>query len=162
MINRSVKSLLRRTGRPIINDNRRTFVNQTNGKIPKRMTFFWAGKTISWLRYMTLYSFVKLNPDWDVHLVTSNAKVKDKEWECHNEQDFMTKVEDKNDYYYLIKKLKITITNWKMEYPFQKRIKTWNDISPPHKCDFLEWKTLSNEGGYFSDMDILYLRPMDN
>jgi hypothetical protein len=46
-------------------------------RIPKRMSFFWAGGPMSWLRYLTLASFRHLNPNWEMriyHCPTTSRK----------------------------------------------------------------------------------------
>ena len=37
-------------------------------KIPKIAHFYWGNKVLPYLRYLTLYSFKKYNPDWVVNL----------------------------------------------------------------------------------------------
>ena len=56
--------------------------------INKTMTFFWSGEKLSWLRYMTLYSFRKLNPDWvmELHLSKPIHNL-DKKWSTREVQD---------------------------------------------------------------------------
>ena len=50
--------------------------------IPKRIFFYWGGSDMSWMRYMTLYSFRKMNPDWEVILYVSDNNQKEKGCNC--------------------------------------------------------------------------------
>ena len=56
--------------------------------IPKRIFFYWSGHNLSWMRYMTLFSFRKLNPDWDIILYLSDNTNTTKTWKGVEEQDF--------------------------------------------------------------------------
>ena len=57
--------------------------------IPKTMKFFWGNETLSWMRYMTLYSFRKLNPDWKIELhLCPPSTIKYKTWLDGVQQDF--------------------------------------------------------------------------
>jgi len=57
--------------------------------IPKRMFFYWSGNDLSWMRYMTLYSFRKMNPNWEIILYLSDNVNKIKTWNSGEEQDFL-------------------------------------------------------------------------
>ena len=35
--------------------------------IPRRISFFWHGR-MSWMRFLTLQTFRRHNPDWEIHL----------------------------------------------------------------------------------------------
>ena len=49
------------------------------------MYFYWGGSAMSWMRYMTLYSFRKMNPDWEMVLCLASVDVD--RW-VHRKQDF--------------------------------------------------------------------------
>jgi len=144
-----------------LNSNYQNNIKSKNSRIPKIMTFFWSGKEMSWMRYMTIYSFSKLNPDWSIHLISdNNYNNKNKNWNEHTVQDFNLNI--KNNYFNEIKKIKnVKIFNWNTTHCSQIKNINWNNIYPFHKCDFIEWETLYYKGGFFSDFDILYIKPMD-
>ena len=48
-------------------------------KIPRKISFFWTGR-MSWLRYLTLWSFRKLNPTWQVNLYYTEGPVAKRNW----------------------------------------------------------------------------------
>ena len=137
-----------------------SLIRKPTPRIPKLMTFFWAGDKLSWMRYMTVYSFRKLNPDWKIRIISSTNIFKDKPWDCHNVQDFMWYKGE--NYFPLLDSLDVEIIKWELDDPFKSNGSKKTDLSPPHKCDFLEWKTLTCDGGFFSDFDILYVKPIDN
>lgn len=117
--------------------------------IPKVMNFFWSSDRMSWLRYLTLKSFRVHHPDWEVNLFSCNTK-SEKGWRSCDVQDYGEY--DKVDYYSLIDKLDINKIDW---------IPPIDNLAPPHACDLMQWETLGECGGFYSDMDILYLKPFD-
>lgn len=127
--------------------------------IPKRMFFFWANDKMSWLRYMTLYSFRKFNPEWEMILFVSDQVTDKKVWTEMNKQDFFNFNGD--DYSHKIAELDVKIVKWDIN---DNKIAKTNlkNVSSSHQSNFLKWSELYNEGGFFSDLDILYIRPMDN
>ncbi len=126
--------------------------------IPRKMCFFWANESMSWLRYMTLYSFRKLNPDWQIelHLCKPN-EIEYKPWNDSPTQDFFNF--GGKDYFEEIEKLNITIKQWDL---YDKDGTDWSSIlCSSHKSNFFKWQKLSEEGGFYSDLDVLYIRPME-
>lgn len=126
---------------------------------PKRIFFFWGNEKMSWLRYLTLYSFRKTNPDWEMVLFIANQhNIKKKTWVDNNEQDFHTFIGI--DYMPQLPELGIEICDWELISPDNK---SWDKkVCPSQKSNFFKWSELANEGGIYSDMDILYLCPMDS
>ena len=41
--------------------------------IPKIVHFYWGNEKLSYLRYMSVYSFRKLNPDWKIKIHVPGA-----------------------------------------------------------------------------------------
>lgn len=118
--------------------------------IEKRMVFYWEGETMSWLRYMTLYSFCKFNPDWVVELHLSVEKpIPGKNWKGFEEQDFHVYKGD--NYFDRIQDLNIQI----IEHETVR-----NDLSPAHKSDLFQWRILTRENCFYADMDILFVQPI--
>lgn len=117
--------------------------------INKKIYFFWGNKTMSWMRYMTLFSFRKMNPDWDMTLYISEHSENRKTWHMRNLQDFFYYKGD--DYLPRISELDITI----------KKHEGHNLKTPSHASNFFKWDILSTIGGIYSDMDILWFKPID-
>lgn len=123
--------------------------------IPKRMYFYWGGSAMSWMRYMTLYSFRKMNPGWEMVLCVSNNEIDS--WVLPEKQDFLNY--NGVDYFDRIPELNVTLENVQFPDGFKDKFKV---ISPIHESDLYRYYKLYNDGGFYSDMDVLYFRSMDS
>jgi hypothetical protein len=119
------------------------------------MYFFWGGSALSWMRYMTLYSFRKFNPDWEMILCLSENTITKKNWDSYETQDFYNYVG--SSCLEKISELSIHIESVKFPDDFKANI-----ISPVHESDLYRYYKLYNDGGFYSDMDVLYFRPIDD
>jgi hypothetical protein len=120
-------------------------------KIPKIANFYWDLSPLSLLNLLTLRSFKDLNPDWVVNLYTPKFKYETISWSGTNQKDMYTNT----NYLPYIKEYCDNI----IEIDFED-IGFYNTVSEVYKSDFLRWYLLSTEGGLWSDMDVLYLKPM--
>ena len=119
-------------------------------KIPQTLHLYWGGHRLSYLRYLTVRTFRDLNPGWQVKLHLPNT-VSDAapRWQTFQqkgscvEQDYLDRVD-----------ADIVMHDFS-DYGFD------NQAHEVHKSDFLRWRLLAESGGIWSDMDILYVRPMD-
>jgi len=126
-------------------------------KINKEMSFFWGNSPMSWMRYLTLFSFRKYNPDWVIKLYTnSNKSISSKSWADPPTQDFFNYTG--KDYSEIVKNLNVDIVEW--EFPSSDAVLE-NKMGPSHKSNFFKWDLLGNKNGLYSDMDILFIKPMD-
>lgn len=121
-----------------------------NLKIPKILHLYWGGQRLSYLRYLTVYSFAKLNPDWEIkiHVPTIQSLSLKLSWKTPEHlipptHCYFNKLTD-------IKNVQI------VEHLFE------NDWSDVHRSDWLRWQLLATEGGFWSDFDILYIKSMSN
>ena len=117
--------------------------------VPKSIFFYWGNKTMSWMRYMTLYSFRKMNPTWDMTLYKSINEIENKSWVTHETQDFFNFQGE--DYTDEIEKLNIQIVEVETD-----------KIRASHYSNFLKWSILAFGGGIYSDMDIIYFKSFDS
>ena len=121
--------------------------------IPKILHIFWSGSRLPYLRYMTVVSFMKLNPNWKVMFWYSMRPYSVITWRTQelnypvNWKDYTPELMDMP-----ITKTEVDFNDFGMS----------NDISEVHKSDFLRYYFLSKYGGVYSDMDILYFRPITN
>jgi hypothetical protein len=120
--------------------------------IPKIIHFYWGGEKLSYLRYLTIYTFCKQNPDWIVKYYTPKQRSTTIPWATH-EQKGIIKAGDCSS---LLKQLPIE----QIEFDFNQ-IGISNELNEVHKSDFLRLYLLSTVGGLWSDMDILYFKPMN-
>lgn len=137
-------------------------LNPSRVQVPKKVMFYWANEKMSWLRYMTLYSFRKFNPDWKVELyLTPQNDIRKKVWKDNNLQDFFTYGGE--DYSDRIKGLDVEIREWELYHPDEPDNDEWaRTTSASHKSNFFKWSKLAYEGGIYCDLDILFVRPMDS
>lgn len=113
-------------------------------RIPKIAYFYWGGKVLPYLRYLSVYSFKKYNPDWKIKLYVPEKAYGKMSW-TSNEQKYTVET---NDAFDLLKDVDIEIV------PHN------NEISEVIKSDLLRWHLLSVYGGLWSDMDIIYFKPV--
>ena len=120
-------------------------------KIPKIAHFYWGNPTLPFLNYLTLYSFHKFNPDWEIRLYTSPKYCEVRSWNTdENKHSFKGE-----DYTHLLKTIPIKY----ITFDFTKINRT-NNISEVHKSELLKQYVLSTIGGLFSDMDIIYFNSL--
>tara|TARA_B100001113_G_scaffold352929_1_gene355642 strand:- start:728 stop:2368 length:1641 start_codon:yes stop_codon:yes gene_type:complete len=128
-------------------------------KIPKIANFYWGSDKMSFLRYLTIYSFKKMNPDWSIHLYVPKNISKEITWltkgaDTHHKIDNLEY--DGEDYY---EKLLEDVALKVIKVDFSKSFITEN-APEPHKSDLLTWQVLSTKGGLWCDMDIIFNRSM--
>jgi len=108
---------------------------------------------MSWLRYLTLYSCRKYNPDLEIRLYNSPAPLNKKPWDDYVTQDFFSY--NGNSFFSKLDDLDINIIPWNTP-------ENMGEVSPVHKCDLFQWEILAKEGGYYGDMDLLFLNSLDS
>lgn len=123
----------------------------------KNIYFYWGNNTMSYMRYMTLHSFCKYNPDWKVFLIKNTQT---------HERNLVNTVEKQDsteykgpDYSHLIADLHVFIlefTNAMIDLPEEVVL----NMSDVHIKDILNWKLLAEHGGIVADMDILFTKPI--
>lgn len=119
----------------------------SEGNMPKRMSFFWAGPRLSWMRYMTIRTFRHFNPDWRIVLHRMEGVVGEKTWGSGEMQDSQSGADHTDK----IADLDVEVRRWKAPLP---------GLAPAHASDLYGWDQLCDEGGMIADMDILFVRPM--
>lgn len=123
----------------------------------KDIYFYWGNDTMSYMRYMTLYSFCKLNPDWRVFLI-KNTQTHERNLTNTAEKQDSTEYKGP-DYSHLVVDLHVFIlefTNDMIDLP-ENVVLNMSDV---HIKDILNWKLLSEHGGAVADMDILFTKPI--
>jgi len=122
-------------------------------KIPKIAHFYWGEEILPYARYLTIHTFAKQNPDWKINYYYPKSRYPKQSWESFELKYDITKL---TDYTTNLKSLNVEL----IEVDFSLYLLP-NDISEVFKSDLLRWKLLSTVGGLWSDMDIIYFRPMN-
>ena len=127
----------------------------------KNIFFFWDGGKMSFMRYLTLYSFRLFHPEWNIILIKDNTEYKNDLWKHVEKQDLLSY--NGEDYFQKSLELDIKIVNFNEKYTqIFKEIEIDIDlISPVHKKDILNWYLLSENCGIVADMDILFVRNLN-
>jgi hypothetical protein len=120
--------------------------------IPKIMHFYWDKSTLCYLQYMTIISFNKFNPDWRIIIHEGNSRCGAITWNT-GEQTIKYSGED---WYYKLKELDYV----EFRVVDFESIGFREDVSEIFKSDYLRWYLLSTIGGGWSDMDILFTKPL--
>lgn len=121
--------------------------------IPKILYTYWGGGSLYYLRYLTIKSFQKENPDWEVRFYYPKVSVKTVSWHTPEQKNITTNLTD-----FKSQVLEDpTIKSFEVDFELFGLPNTMPEV---HKSDFLRLMLLSNEGGLWSDMDIFYFKPM--
>jgi hypothetical protein len=107
--------------------------------LPPTMNFFWTGP-MPWLHYVTLLTFRRFNPDWRCVLWQPAGEV----WSDRDDSDWRNRVEE----------LGVERCAWVP--PVRSP-----DVGPAQLSDLFQWWLLGTEGGWYSDMDAVWLQPLD-
>lgn len=111
---------------------------------------YWGGKPLSWLRYLTVVSFKKHNPDWLIKVYYPVKPTIKTSWTT-SEQKVSYKGKDYFDKLHGLADL----------IPFDmETVDMSNDIPEVHKSDIFRLWVLHKYGGVYSDFDILFTKPL--
>jgi hypothetical protein len=120
--------------------------------IPKVCYMYWDGNPLSFLNYLTIITFKKHNPDWKIKLYMPIIKTEAKTWKSNANKDKYIGIDylDKVRGIPEVEIVKINFNNIGLD----------NNISEIIKSDYLRHYLLGNFGGMWSDMDIVYIKPI--
>lgn len=124
-------------------------------KIPKTMFFYWGAPKISAMRVCSIVSFAVLNPDWRVVLMVPKELTTSKSWSSKEHRNKYQGADQK-----LLLEAAASRFGIEIEVVDMQDYGLPNDLSEVHKSDFLRLVKLGNEGGFYSDTDILFFRPI--
>lgn len=130
---------------------------------PKKIYFFWGSldQKISWMRFMSIKTFKMFNPDWEIILCYSNCTINKSIWKSPTLQDFYNYKSELN-YLEELKKLNIKFSYWDIPYELFPSLASYKlNLSASHKSNIFKYYMLYKYGGIYSDMDILYFRPIE-
>jgi len=120
--------------------------------IPKKIHLYWGkNKPLSYMKYLTVVSFSKLNPDWQIFVYYPKNINKEIKWDGFEQKKYCPVGKDYFDDLANIKNVSLVETDFKLA----------KEISEVHKSDLLRLSLLSSVGGLWSDFDIFYTSPVD-
>jgi len=120
-------------------------------QIPKILHVYWGGNNLSFLRYLTVTTFMRQNPDWEIRFYYPTHPTKEMSW-ATNEQKGMPPTTD-----WVPEMMRLPITKVPVNF---EQFGYKNNISEVHKSDVIRLILLSTVGGLWSDMDIFYFKPI--
>ena len=115
--------------------------------IPRILHLYWGrNRPLSYLRYRTYETFKRLNPSWEIMVWTTDTPTMTDSWTTGEQSgdrqcvDWFDKIPHPRPFCFESRGFPI-------------------GASEVHKSDFARWCLLSEEGGWWSDFDIYYVRP---
>jgi hypothetical protein len=124
-----------------------------NLNVPKILHVYWGGGIMPYIRYTTVKSFMKYNPDWKIMFWYPKYPFTVIKWKT-GELNYEVYCDD-----FLPKLMSLPIQKTAVDFNV---IGFRNDVTENFKSDYLRAYTLSTIGGVWSDMDIIYFKPINN
>ena len=121
--------------------------------IPKTCFMYWDGSPFSLLNYISVQSFRKFHPDWDIKMYMPINRTKTLSWFTHEQKIAY----NGPDYFDQLHKLDVIFISIDMN-----EIGFSNDASEVIKSDYLRYWLLYTYGGIWSDCDIIYIKPLSD
>lgn len=122
-------------------------------QIPRVAHFYWDQQVLPYLRYLTLHTFSKFNPQWELIL-----------WEPVELRDELL-ISWQSDEHKGVKSQPMNYRNRLEAIPNLSIRKNATGDTPSMsgvlESDLLRWRLLSTIGGLWSDMDILFIKPIE-
>jgi len=128
-------------------------------QIPKIAHFYWGGSILSYIRFLTIKTFNRFNPDWQIRFYYPKDVYRGKnQWGngVGGNLDIEGHGLSCQDYFGEIKNIPNTKT---IEIDFNQL--GIGDIPDVYRSDIFRLKMLGEEGGLYSDMDIVYFLPIE-
>jgi len=120
---------------------------------PKVAHFYWGSENLPLMRYLTLKTFSYYNPQWKMILHVPEVKDTPITW-----LSYENKTGNSGENYYnrisTIPALTVSVVG---EAAYGPRFTNMSDV---HRADLIRYGLIHNSGGIWSDMDILYIKPI--
>jgi hypothetical protein len=114
----------------------------------KQLHLFWGrSRPLSWLRLQTVETFARLNPTWRITVWWRDVEPVAPYWSTHEQQTPYTG----RDYFRELDKIPT------VNVEFEPIYRALPDVP---FSDYLRWWLLTFRGGFWSDFDIVYVKPM--
>lgn len=123
-------------------------------QIPKIMHLYWGkDKPLSWLRWLTVKTFAMFNPSWQVNVWYPHEPGVPPTWRTM-EHNFAAWTG--GDWF---QRLNEAGPNVKAR---KANLRDFPPMPEVMRSDLFRWRLLHTIGGFWSDFDIIYYRPMDH
>lgn len=122
-------------------------------KIPKILHVYWGGGVLPYMRYLTVKSFIDLNPDWDIYLWTPKEHNKKVTWRS-GENSYTSYCRD-----YMPYLLRLPVIHSVLDYSEYGFTPNSAEV---HKADYTRIAVLKHYGGVWADMDIIFFRSIED
>ncbi len=114
-------------------------------EIPKTLHMYWGrNKKLSYMRYMTAYSFSKLNPDWKINVYAPLKPCLKQTWNGNEQKAYNYRG---NDHFPLLSRIKNVNV---IEFDFEATLHISNDKPEDLKSDILRLHLISTQDGGWS------------
>jgi len=122
--------------------------------VPKIAHFYWGGGNMLYMRYLSIVSFMKYNPDWRVVFWYPQEHYRGRSWYTDM---YPPKINERvcKDYFKSI--LKLDIIKSPVDF---RALGARRNMSEVHKNDYVRVHALCHYGGLWSDTDIIYFKPV--
>lgn len=126
--------------------------------IPNRAMFYWSGGPLSWMRANTLWSFRKLHPDWEMVLflgpLSNESPPREQPTWGEERQDWQGEpINESRGLAWIVSGLKVELRTWRPPLDYAA-------ATPVQHNDLCRWGALSKFGGWFFDLDFLFIDKM--
>jgi len=123
-------------------------------RIPKVCHFYYGGDKMFFIRYLSIKTFIKYNPDWQVVFWHPRHPFKGRSWGTEFNPKSVNNYKD-----YLPEVYKLPIINSEVDF---SELGFNNDMPEVHKNDYIRIHSLYLYGGVWSDTDIIYFHSIDD
>ncbi len=126
-------------------------MDHSMNRIPKKIHFYWSMDRLCYLQYLTIVSFHRNNPEFEINIHYPCKKSEHITWDTGEQTDRSLDFID-----YLDNLKALPYVKWH-EVDMTKICNFLdNDSSEVFKSDFFRMHILSTVGGFWSDIDILF------
>lgn len=123
--------------------------------IPRVAHCYWGQDDLPFLRFLTIWSFAALNPDWQI--VLHEPEIPDgllrRTWQTHEHRGTGRSNRNYRPWLRAVPNLTFVRHGAGRYAPALTHV---------HRSDLLRWELLATEGGVWMDMDIVWVRPMSD
>lgn len=123
--------------------------------VPKICHFYWGGGKLIYMRYLSVKSFMKYNPDWQIYFWYPMKSFAGRSWGTEFDPN---SIKDELCKDYLSELLELPINKMPIDFI---NLGFKDDAPEVHKNDYMRIFTLYCYGGVWSDTDIIYFKSLN-